>query len=324
MTAWVTLVRRLVARRELLGQRARAVRVASVISKTAAFVRRALPKRAGVLVLIAGLALAGACGGEVQPKGAAGVGPAAGSPGEAGASGMDGGNASAEQAGMVGAVERGGASAQGGIGGSSPPDAGVQIPETPSSVIYGPAGTLIIGQFTPGPDFEYDTDCSEIPAGLFEKQMGPCLRVIRGVDLPVQVCYPNPTLAQLSIVSCREPGFSCASQGLVLVNGECCTVVGWSPSNPACTTTRPIRSTFAAGVLIDTDGDFIPDFLDNCPLVQNDQADQDGDGVGSACDNCPGIANPGQADQNRDGAGDACANSAAGAAGTAGAAGAGG
>ncbi len=60
----------------------------------------------------------------------------------------------------------------------------------------------------------------------------------------------------------------------------------------------------------DADGDFVPDFKDNCPGVSNDtQADTDGDGVGDACDACPGIwdANM-QADWDKDGTGVSCDN----------------
>jgi len=46
---------------------------------------------------------------------------------------------------------------------------------------------------------------------------------------------------------------------------------------------------------LDTDGDGIPDSVDNCPLIYNpDQKDTDGDGVGDACDNCPTVYNPTQ------------------------------
>ncbi len=45
----------------------------------------------------------------------------------------------------------------------------------------------------------------------------------------------------------------------------------------------------------DTDGDGVPDAVDNCPAVANPaQTDSDGDGVGDACDNCVAIANPTQ------------------------------
>lgn len=59
----------------------------------------------------------------------------------------------------------------------------------------------------------------------------------------------------------------------------------------------------------DTDGDGIPDSIDNCPTVWNpDQLDTDGDGVGDACDNCPTVWNPNQLDTDGDGVGDACDN----------------
>lgn len=37
---------------------------------------------------------------------------------------------------------------------------------------------------------------------------------------------------------------------------------------------------------LDTDGDTFPDSCDNCPGIENNQADQDGDGVGNECDDC--------------------------------------
>jgi thrombospondin type 3 repeat protein len=71
---------------------------------------------------------------------------------------------------------------------------------------------------------------------------------------------------------------------------------------------------------IDTDGDGVFDFEDNCPLVSNpDQTDADTDGIGDACDddgdndgvpdgedNCPLTPNEDQADYDDDGVGDAC------------------
>jgi C1A family cysteine protease len=81
--------------------------------------------------------------------------------------------------------------------------------------------------------------------------------------------------------------------------------------------------------LKDSDGDGIPDILDNCPSIANPgqedtekrlscvQADinsqacvpvPDPDGVGDACDNCPSAYNPDQKDSDKDGIGDACDN----------------
>jgi hypothetical protein len=57
----------------------------------------------------------------------------------------------------------------------------------------------------------------------------------------------------------------------------------------------------------DSDGDGLPDALDNCPTSYNpDQADRDGDGVGDGCDNCAITPNANQIDDDGDGLGDVC------------------
>ncbi len=62
-------------------------------------------------------------------------------------------------------------------------------------------------------------------------------------------------------------------------------------------------------ICADTDGDGVPDNLDNCPTVANsNQADADGDGRGDACDNCPFVINASQIDSDADGVGDDCDN----------------
>ena len=57
----------------------------------------------------------------------------------------------------------------------------------------------------------------------------------------------------------------------------------------------------------DSDADRIPDELDNCPLVANQQQEnRDSDALGDACDNCPEHENLVQTDGDKDKVGDAC------------------
>jgi hypothetical protein len=63
----------------------------------------------------------------------------------------------------------------------------------------------------------------------------------------------------------------------------------------------------APDAVADSDGDLVPDALDNCPTVANaDQRDHDVDGRGDVCDLCPHIGESTDTDTDGDGVGDAC------------------
>ena len=60
-------------------------------------------------------------------------------------------------------------------------------------------------------------------------------------------------------------------------------------------------------LLPDTDGDGVPDEIDNCDINANPgQEDIDFDGIGDVCDNCPTVSNADQADADGDNLGNAC------------------
>ena len=61
----------------------------------------------------------------------------------------------------------------------------------------------------------------------------------------------------------------------------------------------------------DIDGDGIPNVIDNCVDIKNqNQEDTDADTIGDLCDNCEDLSNTDQNDQDSDGAGDVCDNCA--------------
>ncbi|GAF98160.1 unnamed protein product, partial [marine sediment metagenome] len=59
--------------------------------------------------------------------------------------------------------------------------------------------------------------------------------------------------------------------------------------------------------ILDTDGDGVPDEIDNCPTIFNiGQLDDDNDLVGNLCDNCSVLSNADQRDTDDDGFGNMC------------------
>jgi hypothetical protein len=187
-------------------------------------------------------------------------------------------------------------------------------------IYSGPEGTYVQAYLdTDAASLSFQlTDCHDMPLDEFAIPPNACVH-IEAIPQPrgaVEVCLPLPSKQLLlmdapSTVACREPDLpgQCKFPREKLTEGKCCRAIP-SGQNHWCGVEDDFTdspSTLGYGLLKDTDSDFTPDIIDNCPTIYNNtQSDEDSDGVGDTCDNCPTVFNPDQADRNHDGVGDAC------------------
>jgi hypothetical protein len=155
-------------------------------------------------------------------------------------------------------------------------------------LFQGPYGVTVRA---PIDTLDMQADCSLVPADLFRARFG-CVQVTASTPFngTARVCFPNPDQSpEFFVLSCVDSNTSEAAAPCPphyrAFNGRCCGTLagGTIGADPMCGDSDHLGY-FSAGILADTDGDFVPDVGDNCRYVFNpDQQDSVGAGVGDAC-----------------------------------------
>lgn len=126
--------------------------------------------------------------------------------------------------------------------------------------------------------------------------------------LPIQVPIGGASLVRLVVTNAND-GDACDHADWANAMFErCCTIIGQyglacDDGDPCTVNDQYDHDCNCAGILLDSDGDSVPDGCDSCP-GGDDLADADSDGVPDACDQCEGHDDT--ADADLDGVPDAC------------------
>jgi hypothetical protein len=150
-----------------------------------------------------------------------------------------------------------------------------------------------------------DPNCNPFQSGIQNLQASTCATVSFTGELlgPANICFPDIGATQIvDVCDYLASGVCTGANTTVQYDSThrrlCChSYPGQKMGGRDCIAVNGFSS-FASSQLSnykDTDGDTIPDLLDNCPTVSNpNQADQDKDLIGDACDNCPTVPNQDQ------------------------------
>jgi hypothetical protein len=165
--------------------------------------------------------------------------------------------------------------------------------DNPCGGSSGPCTPLCGGEFGTGKDFN-GNGATDTVLQAFDT-FTSLTTTIAAIDVtsgdPFREAFPGSIIFATKAGRCERTGVSCKVDGDCRAGeycdrGNCLLRSPGACENqsdcPAGTTCSP------AGVFVpahDTDGDGVPDHVDNCPFVFNpDQKDSDFDGVGDACD----------------------------------------
>ena len=150
-------------------------------------------------------------------------------------------------------------------------------------------------------------DVSFVQVVIHQEGMGSFGAGVVGIPAFTPVVYTGSSPAAAIVPSSASPSVRSTILGASDYSNHV-LILGPNPVSGVVTGNSMKLIAFIAFIEApDSDGDGVPDGVDNCPTVYNpDQTDVDGDSIGDVCDNCPIDYNPGQTDEDHDGIGDVC------------------